>query len=291
MKYSRLFFLLLLIYTSESFALPKGGNLKSNPNAQTILKADQIDGDRINNIMVASGNVEVTRESSVVYADKVTYDKNGAIIRAIGNVRVKNFEIGNMIAREGEVKDDFTKGSFFDSRIFFNDGSYLFASRIDRENEMISTLHDSVFSICPNDEISKDNNKAGQIRDFLSLKSKRTIIDRNEGKMKSRHSVFRLYNIPIFYTPISSIAIPSKERQSGFLNVTYVRNTVLGFGVRAPYYVNIAPNMDLTITPQLYVRNNQFIVANDFRHITSYGIKPFLKSLIITLSIPMILRL
>lgn len=263
--------LLLILISPNSFALPKGANFKSNPNSQTILKADQIEGDRITNSVIATGNVEVARDSSVVYADKVTYDKNGATIRAIGHVKIKNFEIGNMFASEAEMKDDFSKGSFLDSRIFFTDGSYMKASRIDREDEMVSTLYNPIFSICPNPEISNNNDLAGKLRDFASLKASKMVIDRKEGKIKGKHSVFRIYNMPIFYTPYSSFAIPSKEKKSGFLTPSYFRNTIFGLGFRTPYYVNLAPNADLTVTPILYPSSNQFLVTNDLRHFTKYG--------------------
>ena len=74
MKHVKLLFPLLLFFSSNSFAVPMGGKVKSDPNAQTILKADEIDGDRVRNIMTASGNVEVTRDGSVVYADQIIYD-------------------------------------------------------------------------------------------------------------------------------------------------------------------------------------------------------------------------
>jgi LPS-assembly protein len=270
MKHSKLLFLLLIFSPLHSFALPTG-NIKQSPNAQTILKADQVDGDRVNNVILASGNVEITRDTSVIYADNVTYNKGGKTIRAIGHVRIKNFEIGNMLTKEAEMRDDFSKGTFTDSRIFFNDGSYLFASRMEREDPMTTVLYNSVFSICPNEKISEDNTLAGSVFDFLSIKSSKTTVDRKEGKMRSKHSIFRMYNVPIFYTPYSSVALPSKEKESGFLNPSYNRTTNFGLGFKTPYYVNIAPNMDLTVTPQLYLGNNQFIVLNDFRHLTTYG--------------------
>lgn len=271
MRYQKLIFILSFLISFNAFALPKASGVKSDPNAQTVLRADQIDADKIENSIVASGNVEITRETTIVKAQEVIYNKNGATIRAIGNVKIKNLEIGDMYAREAEMKDDFSKGSFFDSKIFFNDGSYLFATRIDRQDENTSILHKSIFSICPNDEIKSDYAKAGKVSDLASLRSSKTTIDRKEGKIKGKHTIFRIYDIPVFYTPYSSITMPSKERQSGFLNPSYNRSNILGVGLRTPYYWNIAPNMDLTVSPQLYFQNNQVLVENDFRHLTSYG--------------------
>jgi LPS-assembly protein len=52
---------------------------------------------------------------------------------------------------------------------------------------------------------------------------------------------------------------------------SYFRNTIFGLGFRTPYYVNIAPNKDLTVTPIFYPSSKQYIVTNDFRHISDYG--------------------
>ena len=71
-----------------------------------------------------------------------------------------------------------------------------------------------------------------------------------------------------------------KKKESGFLFPSYSKTTNFGIGLKIPYYWYIAPNMDLTVTPTLYVLNNnqqnykinkQRIVNNDFRHMTKYG--------------------
>jgi LPS-assembly protein len=260
----------LLLQSQASFALPSFKTSKSS-GGSAVLKADEIDGDKVTNTLIAHGNVEVTKDSSVIYADEMIYYKDSQTIRGIGNVRVKNIEIGKLHAREVEMKDDFSSGKFFDSSIIFNDGSYLKAPEIDRDSAVKTTLYKSVYSICPNDDIVADNDLAGKRRDMASIRSSKTVIDKEENVMRSKHSFLRLYNVPVLYTPYISIPLPAKDRQSGFLHPSYAKTTNFGLGIKIPYYFNIAPNMDLLTTPQISLTSNQIILGNDFRHLTSYG--------------------
>ena len=124
-------FVVALFAAPQAFAIPYF-NKSNDQSAPAVLKADEVSGDRNTNTLVATGNVEVTKGLSVVYADKVTYEKDGGIVRAIGNVRVRNIEVGNIRATKAEIKDDFSSGKFYDSKLFFNDGSYLAAPKITR---------------------------------------------------------------------------------------------------------------------------------------------------------------
>lgn len=259
----------LAVFTTESFALPSFKQKKSETN--TVLKADEIDGDRVENVLIARGNVEVSKDSSVIYADEIRYYKDDQVIRGIGNVRVKNIEIGNMFASKVDIKDDFSSGEFFDSSIVFQDGSYLRSPKIERNNPEKTTLYKSFYSICPNEDIAENNELAGEKRDMAAISSSKTVIDKKDNMMRSNHGFLRFYNVPVLYFPYISVPLPAKKRESGFLHPSYAKTTNFGLGIKIPYYFNIAPNMDLTTTPQISLTTDQIIVGNQFRHITSYG--------------------
>ena len=260
---------ILAVYSVSAFALPAFKKSKSSGNA--ILKADRVDGDRVNNVIIARGNVEVSKDSSVIYTDELFYYQNKQTMRGVGNVRVKNIEVGNILASEATMKDDFSSGEFIDASLIFNDGSYLKSPKIQRNNPTKTTLYKSFYSLCPNDDIAADNKLAGKNRDMAAISSSKTTIDREDNMMRSKHGVFRLYNIPVLYTPYIAVPLPAKKRQSGFLYPSYINTTNFGFGIKVPYYFNIAPNIDLLTTPQISLTNNQVIVGNEFRHLTSFG--------------------
>ncbi len=263
-------FLAVVFFATESFALPDFKKSREN-SIPAVLKADFVDGDQKTNTITANGNVEIAKGTSVVYANQVIYEKNNGKIRAVGNVIVKDIEVGKVLATKAELKEDFSSGKFFESTIIFNDGSYLTSPEINRQDPLITILQKPIFSFCPNPEISADNSLAGKKSDLLSIKSNQTTIDRKEDVMRSKGGVVRLYNVPIFYTPYLSVGLPSKKKKSGFLNPSYSKSTNLGLGIKIPYYFYIAPNMDLTINPLIGISNNQIMIDNEFRHKSSYG--------------------
>ncbi len=236
-----------------------------------VLKANNVDGDQATNIMTATGNAEVSKGGSVIYADKMIYDKDNGLIRAIGNVYVKNIEVGNLLALRLEMDDDFARGKFFNGKIILNDGSYLSSPQIERRSPIITVLKNPIYSICPNPDIEENYELAGKKRDVISIKSRETTIDRGDEMTRSKGGVIRIYDIPVFYTPFIQSPLPARKRQSGFLAPYYTKSTNLGLGIRTPYYTNIAPHMDLVTTPFFAIDSAQKMIANDFRHETAYG--------------------
>ena len=79
----KLLFAVLLIFLTqyaEAFALVNFKATKQS-NLPAILKAKIVSGDQINGDINAKGNVEITKDSNVIYADEVNYNKNTKIIR------------------------------------------------------------------------------------------------------------------------------------------------------------------------------------------------------------------
>jgi LPS-assembly protein len=261
--------LIILLFSNKSFAISAFSQDKSD--LPVVLKALTIEGDKLNQQLIAKGNVEVSKGLSVVYADQITYNKFTKSITVLGNLKIKNLEVGFIRGTNAEFADDFSWGNFYDSRLFFNDGSYLFSKKIIRENPLKTSLYNSFFSFCPNDDIVNDETKAGVIRDFAGISSSKTTIDRKKQIMTTSNAVFRILNIPIFYTPYLSTPLLAKKRESGLLQPSYVKNSNFGLGIKIPYYLVINPHIDLTISPLLYTRNNQFIIDNDLRHYTKFG--------------------
>src|SRR5258708_23954335 len=55
---------------------------------------------------------------------------------------------------------------------------------------------------------------------------------------------------PVFYTPYISFPL-GDERKSGVLFPSFGHSGNNGFELEVPYYFNLAPNYDLTLTPGL----------------------------------------
>ncbi len=271
MRYFIKFLFVFILASSNCYAIFSPTAKYNREDEKTILKADTLEGDRDQNIITAIGHVEVVNGPSKATSERMSYDKNTGWIKAYENVRITDIEIGKILTNYAEIKDDFTQGSFPDSVIIFNDGSYLKSRKVEKKSSLITVLTKPIFSICPNDKIVQNNENAGKLFDLLSIKSSKTTIDQEKQVMRTTNGIVRIYNFPVFYTPYLSVPMKNSERKSGFLAPTYLNNSNFGIGANIPYFVDVAPNIDLTVTPRLYKNSDQITIKNEVYHILKYG--------------------
>ena len=81
------------------------------------------------------------------------------------------------------------------------------------------------------------------------IRADRAIHDRKEKQIYFRRAQFRLLGVPVLYLPTMRIPDPSLKRTTGFTIPKFVSNTVLGFGVKVPYFITLGDHADVTITP------------------------------------------
>ena len=84
--------------------------------------------------------------------------------------------------------------------------------------------------------------------EFWKFSASSLTLDHENNWGTARNVVVRIKDYPVFYTPYMSFPL-SKERKSGFLAPSYGNTTRHGFQLNTPYYWNISPNMDATLTP------------------------------------------
>lgn len=87
----------------------------------------------------------------------------------------------------------------------------------------------------------------GRINPTWHLQAERLDIDRQKGRAVARNLTFNIKNIPIFYLPYFSYPI-TNERTTGFLVPSARTGEAVGLELSIPYYFNIAPNQDATVT-------------------------------------------
>ncbi|MEX2354062.1 MAG: LPS assembly protein LptD, partial [Gammaproteobacteria bacterium] len=84
-----------------------------------------------------------------------------------------------------------------------------------------------------------------------------------------KHVVLKLKDIPVFYTPYLSFPM-SDERKSGFLFPAFGASSRYGVELETPYYWNIAPQMDATISPRL-LSNSGVMLSGEYRYLFRRG--------------------
>ena len=104
---------------------------------------------------------------------------------------------------------------------------------------------------------------------FWRLSASSITLDHDAERGSARNVVLRIKDIPVFYTPYLSFPL-SKKRKSGFLMPGFGSSNNRGFEVRTPWYWNIAPNMDATLTPRI-LGNNGVMGMGEYRYLFEHA--------------------
>ena len=95
-------------------------------------------------------------------------------------------------------------------------------------------------------------------------------LDRAEGFGVAKHVRLEVLDTPVFYWPYMSFPIDDR-RKSGFLYPQFgSSNAGSGAFLATPYYLNLAPHYDATVTPQ-YIHGRGLLTELEGRYLSSLG--------------------
>ena len=102
--------------------------------------------------------------------------------------------------------------------------------------------------------------------DDWRLEASKLTVDRRTGVGTVRHGTLRFGNLPVAYLPYGSFPIDGR-RKSGFLVPSLGTSDGTGIEIETPYYFNLAPNYDATLTPRLLSKRG-LMPGGQFRYLT-----------------------
>lgn len=239
---------------------------KPDASAPVLLEADTFGYDTKNAIVTAEGHAEVVQDNYIVMADRITYNQKTGIVTAEGNVAVSEPSGNVYFAESAELQDALKTGVIHHFRARLADDSTFAAEEARRISETVTEMDYAVYSAC---KICTDENGNGGAP-FWQLKAKHIRYDEEEQRIKYKHARMEMFGVPVLYTPYFSHAAPGADRKSGFLMPKYSLGGNLGATAHLPYYLNLAPQMDATITPILTSDEGQ-VLSGEFRHLLHSG--------------------
>lgn len=227
-----------------------------------LINADSLSYDKDKKTAKAVGNVEITQGKRMLIADEVTYSQAENTVIATGNVSLLNEDGSTVFADHMELKDDMKSGFLTKLKARLSDKSLLVSEKGERIDEDTYVLHDATYTPCT---LCKDDKYP-----LWQVRAKKITVDQKDQWMAYKHSRFEVYGVPVFYTPYFGHATPDADRKTGLLPPSYSSSGTLGAIAKVPLYVNIAGNMDATITPILTSKEGT-VLSGEYRHAVSNG--------------------
>ncbi len=207
----------------------------SNGRGLIFLRADVTEGDR--EVVEATGNVELRAQHDTVLADFLRYERGTDTIHARGNVVVRRQGTWVTGPEIDYVRNDATgelqKPSFYVDDV----GGRGDAELLEFVGPERYDVMQSRFTTC----------KAPSEDWFLMADKMKIDTQRSVGTAYG--ASLRFMDVPIFYAPWFQFPL-SNDRKSGFLTPSFGTSNARGVEIALPFYWNIAPNYDATITPR-----------------------------------------
>jgi len=238
---------------------PKAANLTApNGQQQMLIQANEIRYDYTNERVSAVGNVQMYYDGSTVEADKITYDQRRKRLRAEGNVRLTERDGKITYGEILDLNDDYRDGFVDSLRLDAPDATRFAAARADRSKGNWTVLQSGVYTACK--ACAEDPKKPP----LWQVKAARIIHDEGEKMIYFENASLEFFGVPVAYFPYFSAPDPTVKRKSGFLMPLFTSSSVYGFGVEIPYYMALAPDYDLTISP-FFTTKQGIVMQGEFR--------------------------
>lgn len=226
--------------------------------------ADQLDYDSEADIVTANGNVAMARDGARLRAGRIVWNRKTGTVIATGTVTIATSTGNTLYGDSIELTDTLRDGVVDNLLMVLSKGGRLVASQARRENE-VSILSDAAYTPCA----VLDSN--GCPKDPVwKISAVRVVHDPAKRRIYYKGASLSLLGAPVLWLPGFSHPDGSASSGTGLLvpDIRYSRTN--GFEMSIPWYLAIAPDRDLKLTPFVYSRTLPALAA-DFRALTDTG--------------------
>jgi LPS-assembly protein len=231
----------------------------AKPQERMVVDARELVYDRNNNTVSAVGDVQILYQGRTIEADRVTYDRQGKRVVATGNARITESNGTVITGDRFNLTDDFRDGFIDSLRVVNPDKTRFTSPRAERTDGETFVFDKGIYTAC---EPCKDQPERPPL---WQVRAARIIHKKSEQTIYYEEARVEFAGVPLAYIPYMSGPDSTVKRKSGFLAPKFLNTGPLGYGVGLPYFFNLAPNYDLTVTPT-YLTRQGLLGQVEWRH-------------------------
>lgn len=237
--------------------------------------ADRITYDSKRKIATATGLVQISYGPYVLTATKVVYDIDKDIFKANGSVELREPNGNVLQADYSEITKKFKEGFALHVKALLTNDVTITADYAKRTADGITVYEHATYTACK-DCVGKSGKPLWQIV------ARKATHDQNTKTIYYEHPRFEIGGVPVFWSPYLAYPDPTVKRRTGFLLPNASSGPAYGVGVTTPYFWVLAPNADLTFSPNWTTKQGP-VADLEFRHrlnngqysVGGYGVNQF----------------
>lgn len=201
-----------------------------------FIEADHIEGNQGGQFK-ATGNARYREHTQAISADAMTYDDARQQFTAQGSVVIEQPH-STVRGTQFNLNLDSNVGDLQQPQFYFDEnharGS---AEKVNLAGTQHYEFENANYTTCPIEQ------------DDWMLKMSRLTIDRAAQVGVAHHARIEFFGVPLLYTPWMDFPL-NNNRRSGVLSPVFGSTHSSGTELTVPYYLNIAPYVDATLSPR-----------------------------------------
>ena len=226
------------------------------------VEADTVSFDKGQGTLKADGNVNIEKAGQTLSADKVVWKQADDVLQASGDVALTDMDGTVTRAQSMVLNNQLSAGDIYKFRSVLPNQARFEAEQAVQSPEAV-VLEDAGYTACPECE-DPDSYP------FWRLRAANITYDKVKQDVHYKNIRLEIAGVPLLYSPYFSHPGPKVVRRSGFLTPSFASSTAFGAGFETPYYFDLAPNYDLTVTPRVSEKQDPYL-ASTWRHLLASG--------------------
>lgn len=234
------------------------------PGEEIAFAADNLNYDSDSEVVIATGRVEMNRDAIRLRADRVTWNRKSGQVVAEGNVAVRNPEGDTAYGERIELTDSLRDGMVDNMLVVMDNGARLAANQGNRLENGDVVLNNAAYTPC-----RVEDNEGCARNPSWQIRAVRVIYSRADNKVRYKGARLEIFGLPLIPLPgLSHLA--NNDAGTGILvpNIRISRSN--GLEVAVPYYIRLAPDRDITITPHIFT-DAAPMIEGEVRALTDIG--------------------
>lgn len=229
--------------------MPSVENDGKKDEQEIFFSSDELEADSEEGVIIASGNVVVTRNNLELTSDKIWYNQKKDIIVAEGNVKLKE-EDGSVLYTDKITLTEKLKRAEVDKvKVIMRDESRIWADSFTKKTSNNKQMRNASYTAC---DMCKGKSPLWQID------ARKINHDAKGQNINYNDAVLRVKNVPVFYLPFLSHPAPEVKRRSGLLMASMGSSSYLGQYVQPIYFVDVSEQTDILLSP--YITTDKGVV-------------------------------
>ena len=271
--YIKFFILIILFIVKTAVASEVSTTLDISEDHPVHVEADQVYYDKIQNLVYAQGKVVLVQDKQTIMAEELVYYRNDHLVYALKDVVMLKEDGSVYFSDEAKLNLNTKAGIAVNFKGRMGSKGLVAARGAAMIDNTHTELEDFVYSPC---KVCKENLRSDY--PLWEIRAANAELDKEAERIYYKHAFVEAFGVPVFYTPYFSTPAPSAKRKSGFLPPRVRLSSIFGPRITTPYYLNIAPNKDITYSPTFSqklgtVHEVEFrhkIVAGEYKFKTSF---------------------